>query len=83
MGMLANSFLLSSGQTFICKFFWRETTKLGILTVIPFCGLSSVTGIASAPVTPLLSSIPLKGRNYFVVTDNTPGPSSQRHRTQN
>ncbi|XP_068175464.1 centromere protein N [Antennarius striatus] len=35
------------------------------------------SGIASTPVTPLLSSIPLKGRNYFVVTDNTPGPASQ------
>ncbi|XP_041797085.1 centromere protein N [Chelmon rostratus] len=35
------------------------------------------TGIASTPVTPLLSSIPLKGKNYFVITDNGPGPSSQ------
>ncbi|KAM3625998.1 uncharacterized protein V6R79_020963 [Siganus canaliculatus] len=35
------------------------------------------TGIASTPVTPLLSSIPLKGRNYFVITDNGPAPSSQ------
>ncbi|GLD58377.1 centromere protein N [Lates japonicus] len=35
------------------------------------------SGIASTPVTPLLSSIPLKGRNYFVITDNSPGPSSQ------
>lgn len=33
-------------------------------------------GIASTPVTPLLSSILLKGRNYFVITDNGPGPSS-------
>lgn len=33
------------------------------------------SGIASTPVTPLLSSIPLKGRNYFVITDNGPGPS--------
>ncbi|XP_051236487.1 centromere protein N [Dicentrarchus labrax] len=37
------------------------------------------SGIASTPVTPLLSSIPLKGRNYFVITDNGPGPSSQTH----
>uniref|UniRef100_A0A673A2W2 Centromere protein N n=1 Tax=Sphaeramia orbicularis TaxID=375764 RepID=A0A673A2W2_9TELE len=36
------------------------------------------SGIASTPVTPLLSSIPLKGRNYFVITDNGPGPSQTR-----
>ncbi|XP_070690680.1 centromere protein N [Pempheris klunzingeri] len=36
------------------------------------------SGIASTPVTPLLSSIPLKGRNYFVITDNSPGPSQTR-----
>ncbi|KAK5873874.1 hypothetical protein PBY51_018876 [Eleginops maclovinus] len=35
------------------------------------------SGIASTPVTPLLSSIPLKGKNYFVITENGPGPSSQ------
>ncbi|XP_020777725.1 centromere protein N [Boleophthalmus pectinirostris] len=33
------------------------------------------SGIASTPVTPLLSSIPLKGRNYFVITDNGPASS--------
>ncbi|CAL9694694.1 unnamed protein product [Knipowitschia caucasica] len=33
------------------------------------------SGIASTPVVPVLSSIPLKGRNYFVVTDNGPGAS--------
>ncbi|KAM6950002.1 centromere protein N [Lycodopsis pacificus] len=41
------------------------------------------SGIASTPVTPLLSCIPLKGRNYFVITDNGPGPSSQTHQPQN
>lgn len=35
------------------------------------------SGIVSTPVTPLLSSVPLKGRNYFVITDNGTGPSSQ------
>ncbi|XP_060897351.1 centromere protein N [Labrus mixtus] len=35
------------------------------------------SGFASTPVTPLLSSISLKGKNYFVVTDNDPGASSQ------
>ncbi|XP_033839870.1 centromere protein N [Periophthalmus magnuspinnatus] len=37
------------------------------------------SGIASTPVTPLLSSIPLKGRNYFVITDNGPGSSQTLH----
>ncbi|XP_022600571.1 centromere protein N [Seriola dumerili] len=41
------------------------------------------SGIASTPVTPLLSSIPLKGRNYFVITDNGPSPPSQMHASQN
>lgn len=39
------------------------------------------SGIASTPVTPLLSSIPRKGRNYFVITDNGPG-SSQTQQQQ-
>lgn len=38
-----------------------------------------ITGISSTPVTPLLSSILLKGRNNFVITDNSPAPSSQTH----
>lgn len=38
------------------------------------------SGIASTPVTPLLSSIPLKGRNYFVITDK--GPSSLQAQNQ-
>lgn len=41
------------------------------------------SGIASTPVTPLLSSIPLKGRNYFVIKDNAPASSSQMPQTQN
>ncbi|KAF3832556.1 hypothetical protein F7725_026221 [Dissostichus mawsoni] len=41
------------------------------------------SGIASTPVTPLLSFIPLKGKNYFVITDKGPVPSSQMHQTQN
>ncbi|KAM4743980.1 centromere protein N [Anableps anableps] len=40
------------------------------------------SGIASTPVTPLLSSIPLKGRNYFVITDNVPTACSQMCQTQ-
>lgn len=41
------------------------------------------SGFASAPVTPLLSSIPLKGKNYFVITDNGPGAATQMRQTQN
>ncbi|XP_034536790.1 centromere protein N [Notolabrus celidotus] len=41
------------------------------------------SGFASTPVTPLLSSISLKGKNYFVITDNDPGASSQSRRPQN
>uniref|UniRef100_A0A8C6UEJ7 Centromere protein N n=1 Tax=Neogobius melanostomus TaxID=47308 RepID=A0A8C6UEJ7_9GOBI len=39
------------------------------------------SGIASTPVTPVLSSIPRKGRNYFLMTDNNPG-SSQTQQQQ-
>lgn len=41
------------------------------------------SGIASTPVTPLLSSIVLKGRNHFVITDNGPGQASQTKLQQN
>uniref|UniRef100_A0A669DNE7 Centromere protein N n=1 Tax=Oreochromis niloticus TaxID=8128 RepID=A0A669DNE7_ORENI len=43
---------------------------------------SASSGVASTPVTPLLSSVPLKGKNYFVITDNGPGPSSQMKPSQ-
>ncbi|KAM8893778.1 centromere protein N [Spinachia spinachia] len=49
-------------------------TSTNLLESFRHCASS---GIASTPVTPLLSCIPLKGRNYFVITDNGPGPSSQ------
>ncbi|XP_004067271.1 centromere protein N [Oryzias latipes] len=64
-------------ETFKCVV---KFSSIDLLESLRSCASS---GIASAPVTPLLSSIPLKGRNYFVVTDNTPGPSSQGHQTQN
>ncbi|KAG5848857.1 centromere protein N isoform X1 [Anguilla rostrata] len=38
------------------------------------------SGMASAPVTPLLSSITQKGRNYFVITDKGPGVSHTQGR---
>ncbi|XP_067105654.1 centromere protein N [Osmerus mordax] len=40
------------------------------------------SGMVSTPVTPLLSSITQKGRNYFVITDKGLG-SSQRQHPQN
>ncbi|XP_061669891.1 centromere protein N [Syngnathoides biaculeatus] len=45
-----------------------------ILESLRHCAAS---GIASTPLTPLLSSIPRKGSNYFVVTDNIPRAASQ------
>ncbi|KAI9542727.1 hypothetical protein NQZ68_017738 [Dissostichus eleginoides] len=41
------------------------------------------SGIASTPVTALLSFIPLNRKNYFVITDKGPVPSSQMRQTQN
>ncbi len=36
-----------------------------------------LAGMAEGPVTPLLSAITQRGRNYFVITDKGPGVSSQ------
>ncbi|XP_013857361.1 centromere protein N [Austrofundulus limnaeus] len=55
-------------------------TSTNLLESLKHC---ASTGIASTPVTPLLSSIPSKGRNYFVITDNAPGAASQTRQTQN
>ncbi|XP_028296956.1 centromere protein N [Gouania willdenowi] len=54
-------------------------TSTNLLESLRHCASS---GIASTPVTPLLSSVPVKGRNYFVITDNVPGSSSQTNRPQ-
>ncbi|KAF7699384.1 centromere protein N [Silurus meridionalis] len=35
------------------------------------------TGMSESPVTPLLSSITQKGRNYFVIAEKVPGAASQ------
>ncbi|XP_041653504.1 centromere protein N [Cheilinus undulatus] len=55
-------------------------TSTNLLESLRDCASS---GFASTPVTPLLSSISLKGKNYFVITDNSPGASSQTQRPQN
>ncbi|KAJ8398531.1 hypothetical protein AAFF_G00420590 [Aldrovandia affinis] len=57
--------MLPKLQTAVYKL---ETSNL--LESLKYCVSS---GMASAPVTPLLSSIPRKGRNYFVITDKGPG----------
>lgn len=62
-----------------CKQFWLF---LLCLSCFVFVFLLFI-GIASTPVTPLLSSILLKGRNHFVITDNGPGLSSQTRQQQN
>ncbi|XP_019751376.1 centromere protein N isoform X1 [Hippocampus comes] len=49
-------------------------TSKNLLESLRHCASS---GIASTPITPLLSSIPRRGRNYFVITDKVSGPSSQ------
>ncbi|XP_043120599.1 centromere protein N-like [Puntigrus tetrazona] len=46
----------------------------GLLDSLRHCVAS---GIAEGPVTPLLSAITQRGRNYFVITDKGPGVSSQ------
>ncbi|XP_039986893.1 centromere protein N [Xiphias gladius] len=67
----ANKTMTEREEPFRCVVKFASTN---LLESLRHCASS---GIASTPVTPLLSSIPLKGRNYFVITDNGPGPSSQ------
>ncbi|KAM9410507.1 centromere protein N [Pholidichthys leucotaenia] len=63
--------------TFKCVVKFASTN---ILESLRHCASS---GIASIPVAPLLSSVTLKARNRFVITDSDPGPSSQIHQAQN
>ncbi|XP_054627167.1 centromere protein N [Dunckerocampus dactyliophorus] len=66
-----NKTMTEQERPFKCMVKFASTN---ILESLRHCASS---GIASTPVTLLLSSIPRKGRNYFVITDNVPGPSSQ------
>ncbi|XP_061557200.1 LOW QUALITY PROTEIN: centromere protein N [Phycodurus eques] len=43
----------------------------------------AASGIASTPLTPLLSSIPRKGRNFFLITDNVQRSASQINQQPN
>ncbi|XP_034087462.1 centromere protein N [Gymnodraco acuticeps] len=72
-----NTLMTEREEPFRCVVKFSSTN---LLESLKNCASS---GIASTPVTPLLSSIPLKGKNYFVITDNVPGPSSQMRQTQN
>ncbi|XP_034044873.1 centromere protein N [Thalassophryne amazonica] len=61
---------------------FRCVIKFASSNILESLRACASSGIASTPVTPLLSSIPLKSRNYFVITDNAPGRSSQTRRPQ-
>uniref|UniRef100_A0A3B3V499 Centromere protein N n=1 Tax=Poecilia latipinna TaxID=48699 RepID=A0A3B3V499_9TELE len=61
-----NEAMTQRDEPFICSV---KFSSSNLLESLRHCASS---GIASTPVTPLLSSIPLKGRNYFVITDNVP-----------
>ncbi|KAM7423999.1 hypothetical protein PAMA_000384 [Pampus argenteus] len=67
----ANKTMTEREEPFRCVVKFASTNLLESLRQ---CASS---GVASTPVTPLLSSIPLKGKNYFVVTDNGPGSSQK------
>ncbi|KAG7272085.1 hypothetical protein CRUP_002902, partial [Coryphaenoides rupestris] len=54
---------------------FRCVVKFASTNILESLRHGAMTGIASTPVTPLLSSITQKGRNHFVITDK--GPSSQ------
>ncbi|XP_039866980.1 centromere protein N [Simochromis diagramma] len=61
---------------------FRCVVKFASTNLLESLRHSASSGVASTPVTPLLSSVPLKGKNYFVITDNGPGPSSQMKPSQ-
>ncbi|XP_014849537.1 PREDICTED: centromere protein N isoform X1 [Poecilia mexicana] len=61
-----NEAMTQRDEPFICSV---KFSSSNLLESLRHCASS---GIASTPVTPLLSSIPLKGRNYFVITNNVP-----------
>ncbi|CAL8351306.1 unnamed protein product [Merluccius merluccius] len=62
-----NKIMTEREQPFRCVVTFASTNILESLRH------SAMTGIASTPVTPLLSSITQKGRNHFVISDKGPG----------
>ncbi|KAM4596265.1 centromere protein N [Fundulus diaphanus] len=65
-----NQTMTEQDEPFRCVVKFSSTN---LLESLRHCASS---GIASTPVAPLLSSIPLKGRNYFVITDKSPSANS-------
>lgn len=66
----SNEIMMERVEPFRCVVKFASTN---ILESLRHCAM---TGIASTPVTPLLSSITQKGRNTFAVTDKTAGPQT-------
>ncbi|XP_029932897.1 centromere protein N [Myripristis murdjan] len=66
---ITNKTMTERGEPIRCVV---KFTSTNLLESFRNCASS---GIASTPVTPLLSSITQKGRNFFVITDNGRGPS--------
>ncbi|KAM4602632.1 centromere protein N [Polymixia lowei] len=73
----SNKIMTESEEPFRCFVKFASTNLLESLR----CCASS--GISSTPVTPLLSSITQKGRNYFVITDKGFGPPPQTSHPEN
>uniref|UniRef100_W5LX96 Centromere protein N n=1 Tax=Lepisosteus oculatus TaxID=7918 RepID=W5LX96_LEPOC len=55
---------------------FKGVVKFSSSSLLDSLSYAVTSGIASAPVTPLLSSITRKGRNYFLITDKGPGVSA-------
>ncbi|XP_057699542.1 centromere protein N [Corythoichthys intestinalis] len=72
-----NQAMMEREKPFKCVVTFASTN---LLESLRHCASS---GIASTPVTPLLSSIPRKGRNYFVITDRVQAPSTKMNQPTN
>ncbi|TRY55726.1 hypothetical protein DNTS_010294 [Danionella cerebrum] len=62
--------------------FFRGVVRFSSSSLLESFHHCVASGVAEGPVTPLLSAITRKGRNYFVITDKGPVPPGQSaHRT--
>uniref|UniRef100_A0A8C1HVB5 Centromere protein N n=1 Tax=Cyprinus carpio carpio TaxID=630221 RepID=A0A8C1HVB5_CYPCA len=57
--------------------FFRGVVRFSSSSLLDSLRHCVASGMAEGPVTPLLSAITQRGRNYFVITDKGPGVSSQ------
>lgn len=57
--------------------FFRGVVRFSSSSLLESLRHCVASGMAEGPVTPLLSAITQRGRNYFVITDKDPGVSSQ------